>query len=346
MIVIDGSLGEGGGQVLRSALSLSLLTQQSFTLNNIRADRPRPGLCAQHLAAVQAAAQISHARVEGDRIGSKQIIFSPGPIVTGDYHFDIGTAGATSLVYQTLLLPLALASGASSLSITGGTHVPWSPCYHYLAWHWGQMLSKMGVRFELNMIRAGFYPQGGGEIQASISGNSPLQGLKLVDRGKLLRVRGLSGVANLSLDIAERQRNQTLSRLKHMIEKADIDIAIESFPAYSKGTVLLLLAEFEHSQACFFALGARGKPAERVADEAVHELASFLQLNAAVDAWLADQLLLPMAMAARMKFPSTLHTSEVTLHLLTNAEVIRYFVPVNITINVPQGRAGLIQLTS
>jgi RNA 3'-terminal phosphate cyclase (ATP) len=346
VIVIDGSLGEGGGQVLRSALSLSLLTRQAFTLNNIRADRPRPGLCAQHLAAVQAAAQISHARVEGDRIGSKHIIFSPGPIVTGDYHFDIGTAGATSLVFQTLLLPLAQEQGISTLSITGGTHVPWSPCYHYLAWHWDHMLSKMGVRFELKMIRAGFYPQGGGEIQASMPGGSQLQGINLIDRGKLLRVKGLSGIANLPQDIAERQRNQTLSRLKHLVEMADIDITIESFSAYSKGTVLLLLAEFEYSQACFFALGARGKPAEQVADEAVHELAGFLKTDGAVDAWLADQLLVPMAMAANGNFSSSLHTSEVTLHLLTNAEVIRYFLPVNISIDAPHGQAGLIQLTS
>lgn len=342
VIAIDGSIGEGGGQVLRSALSLSLLTGQAFTMNNIRLGRPRPGLCPQHLAAVQAAAQISRATVEGDRKGSGQISFAPGPIEPGEYHFDIGTAGATSLVLQTLLLPLALARGASHLSITGGTHVPWSPCYHYLDWHWGRLLSKMGVRFDLTLSRAGFYPKGGGELQARIPGNTQLQGIDLSDRGKLLRVRGLSGVANLPLEIAERQRTQSLRRLKNLISKVDVDVAIESFAAYSKGTVLLLLAEFEHSQACFFALGARGKPAERVADEAVDGLAKFLRTDGAVDPWLADQILLPLAMA---KSPSVLRTSEVTRHLLTNAEVIRYFLPVNITVDTPLGQPAFIRLT-
>lgn len=341
MIVIDGSLGEGGGQVLRSALSLSLLTGQAFTMNNIRVARPRPGLCAQHLSAVQAAAQISRATLEGDRKGSVQIRFSPGPIVPGDYHFDIGTAGATALVFQTLLLPLALARGESHLSITGGTHVPWSPCYHYLDWHWRRLLSRMGVHFDLTLARAGFYPKGGGEIQARIPGDTSVQGIDLSERGKLLGVRGLSVVANLPLDIAERQRAQSLRRLQHLLAKADVDVAIESFAAYSKGTLLLLLAEFEYSQACYFALGARGKPAERVADEAVEGLARFLNTEGAVDAWLADQLLLPMAMATT---PSLLRTCEVTPHLLTNAEVIRHFLPADISVDASLGQAGLMQI--
>jgi RNA 3'-terminal phosphate cyclase (ATP) len=341
VIAIDGSLGEGGGQVLRTALSLSLLTGQAFTMNNIRVARSRPGLCPQHLSAVQAAAQISGARVEGDRQGSLQIRFSPGPIVPGNYHFDIGTAGSTALVLQVLLLPLALAPAASRLSITGGTHVPWSPCFHYLDWHWGRLLSRMGFRFDLTLARAGFYPKGGGELQANIPGNTVVQGIDLSQRGKLQRVRGLSAVANLPLDIAERQRSQSLRRLQHLVPKADVEVAIESFAAYSKGTVLLLLAEFEHSQACYFALGARGKPAERVADEAVDGLAGFLKTDGAVDAWLADQLLLPMALAA---MPSVLRTCEVTQHLLTNAEVIRHFLSVNISVDAPQGQVGLVRL--
>lgn len=341
MIVIDGSIGEGGGQVLRSALSLSLLTGQAFTMTNIRINRPRPGLCAQHLSAVQAAAKISRARVEGDRKGSLEIHFSPGPVMPGDYHFDIGTAGSTSLVLQTLLLPLALAPGASWLTVTGGTHVPWSPCFHYLDWHWRRLLSRMGVRFDLTLVRAGFYPQGGGEIQASIPGSARIQGIDLDTRGKLLRVVGLSAVANLPLDIAERQRRQVLRRLQPLVSKVEIAIEIESFAAWSKGTLLLLLAEFEHSQACYFALGERGKPAERVADEALDNLASFLNQEGSVDAWLADQLLLPMAMASGS---SVLSTCEVTRHLLTNTEVICYFLPAEINVDASLGQAGLIRI--
>lgn len=342
MIVIDGSVGEGGGQVLRSALSLSLLTGQAITINNIRLNRPRPGLCAQHLSAVQAAAKVSHARVDGDRIGSLEIHFSPGPVVPSDYHFDIGTAGSTSLVLQTLLLPLALAKGASRLTITGGTHVPWSPCFHYLDWHWRHLLARMGVDFDLTLVRAGFYPKGGGEVQASISGSARIKGIDLTSRGKLVRVRGLSAVANLPLDIAERQRRQALRRLQQLVSNVETEIEIESFVAWSKGTVLLLLAEFEHSQACYFALGERGKPAERVANEAIDDLARFLHHQSAVDAWLADQLLLPMAMAST---PSVLLTCEVTRHLLTNAAVIRYFLPAAIHVDAPLGQAGLVHVT-
>ena len=172
MIVIDGSIGEGGGQILRSALSLSLLTGQAFDIKNVRARRSNPGLRPQHLSAVQAATQISRASVDGDRKGSSRITFNPGPVQAGEYHFDIGTAGATSLVLQTLLLPLALVQGTSRLTITGGTHVPWSPCFHYLDWHWVRILSRIGIDFDLSLIKAGFFPRGGGEVHATIPGGA------------------------------------------------------------------------------------------------------------------------------------------------------------------------------
>ena len=157
---IDGAMGEGGGQVLRSALTLSLLTGQSFRLVRIRAKRDQPGLRPQHLAAVQAAARLAGAEVRGDRTGSEEIEFAPGPVRSGDYFFDIGTAGATSLVLQTLLLPLALAPAKSSVAIRGGTHVPWSPCFHYLDRQWRPFLNHVGIPFDLTMTMAGFYPRG------------------------------------------------------------------------------------------------------------------------------------------------------------------------------------------
>lgn len=342
MIAIDGAMGEGGGQVLRSALSLSLLTQQPFTMSRIRASRSKPGLRPQHLAAVQAAAQISGARVEGDRQGSQELNFIPGPVRPGAYHFDIGTAGATSLVLQTLVLPLAMARGASTLTISGGTHVPWSPCFHYLEWHWRWYLQRMDIPIELTLVGAGFYPQGGGEVQARIPGHAEPRGLVLLQRGALQRVQGLSAIANLPLDIAERQRDQAMKRLRWLTPQAEVEVALETLTAIeSKGTLLLLLAEFEHSQACFFALGARGKPAERVADEAVDALAKFLHGAGAIDPWLSDQLLLPLAMA---KASSQLHTSEVTLHLLTNAAVIRLFLPVAIKVDGEVGQPGRVWL--
>lgn len=337
MIEIDGSMGEGGGQIVRSALCLSLLTGKPFTIDRIRAARQAPGLRPQHLIAVHAAAQIGNARVEGDRVGSERLIFTPGVVQPGHYHFDIGTAGATTLVVQTVLLPLAMAQGPSQLTITGGTHVPWSPSFHYLDWHWRYFLGRIGIPFELTMRRAGFYPQGGGEVMATIAGNAVPHAISLARRGVLRRISGLSAVANLTQAIAERQRHQVLVRMGSIAPEVAVEIALESFAASSRGTALLLLAEFEASQACFTALGERGKPAERVADEAADALAAFLASDGAVDPWLADQILLPLAMASER---SVIRSSAVTQHLLTNADIIRRFLPVAIEIDaVPDAPA-------
>ncbi len=341
MIEIDGAIGEGGGQVLRSALSLSLLTGQAFRMTRIRASRPRPGLFPQHLAALRAAAQISAAEVAGDRMGSREIRFAPGVVRPGVYRFDIGTAGASSLVLQTLLLPLALAEGVSSLSISGGTHVPWSPCFHYLDWHWRPLLARLGIPFRLTLAMAGFYPQGGGEMRAEIPGAARPRAVDLLERGSLQRIRGLSAVANLPGEIGARQRAQALRRLGARIPKAQLHIDLEALPARSPGTLLLLLAEFEHSQACCFALGARGKRAERVADEAVEALFAFLDTDAAVERWMADQLLLPLALAAQT---SRFRTAEVSSHLLTNAAVIRAFLPVRIVVQGSPGETALVRV--
>jgi RNA 3'-terminal phosphate cyclase (ATP) len=334
-------MGEGGGQVLRSALSLSLLTGRPFRLSRIRANRDRPGLRPQHLAAAQAAARVAGAEVCGDRVGSEEIAFAPGQVRPGDYFFDIGTAGATSLVLQTLLLPLALAPRPSSVTIRGGTHVPWSPCFHYLDWQWRPFLARIGIPFDLTMTMAGFYPRGGGELQAQIPGGARPTPLRLTKRGPLRAVRGLSAVANLPREIAERQRRQALRRLQNLLSGIEPEVVVEELPAASRGTVFLLLTECESGRACCFALGARGKRAERVADEAVDALAAFLGTDGAVDPWLADQLLLPLALA---NGPSELRTSEVTAHLLTNADVIRLFLPVEIGVDGPLGGPATVQV--
>lgn len=341
LLHLDGSQGEGGGQILRTALSLSVLTGQPFHLDAIRARRQRPGLRPQHLAAVQAAARISGARVHGDRIGSQTLYFDPGPVRAGEYDVDVGTAGATSLVLQTLLLPLALAAGPSEIRIRGGTHVPGSPCFHYLAWHWQPFLARLGFPFALSMTMAGFYPQGGGELVACLPGGARPGALHLTARGELVAIRGLSAVANLPVEIAERQRRQALRGLRHLVDGPAPEIEVAELPATSRGTVLLVLAELTTGQACCFALGAPGKRAEQVADEAITALGAFLRSDGAVDPWLADQLLLPLALA---RGPSTLRTSEVTGHLLTQVAVIQRFLPVAITIDGPIGQAGTVEV--
>lgn len=340
-IELDCSIGEGGGQVLRSALTLALLTGRALQLYRIRAARRRPGLAPQHLTAVRAAAQISGGEISGDRVGSREIHFRPGSLRPGHYVFDLGTAGSTTLVLQTLLLPLALAPAPSELCILGGTHVPWSPCFHYLDWQWRPLLQHIGVPFKLWMTQAGFYPEGGGELRARIPGGARVQALGLKEGGALRRLRGLSAVANLPLEIAQRQRQRALGRLTGLYPGSRPEIEIAELPASSRGTLLLLLAERAPGQGCCFALGAPGKRAQWVADEAVDALAAFLATDAAVDPWLADQLLLPLALA---EAPSSLRTSAVTRHLVTNAEVIRRFLSVEIRIEGPVGAPATIQV--
>jgi RNA 3'-terminal phosphate cyclase (ATP) len=339
MIQIDGSLGEGGGQVLRSSLTLSLLTNNDFRITNIRARRSNPGLRAQHLKAVEAAGWVGGAEVQGAELSSTSLSFRPDAIHPGRYSLDVGTAGATSLVLQTIFLPLALAGAASSITITGGTHVNWSPSYHYLELQWLHFMRRMGFDADLKLELAGFYPEGGGRITATIPRHSGISPLHLTDRGRLRQIRGISAIANLPRHIAERQREQVIRRLGNRFYLNDIRLV--ELPARFKGTLLLLLAEFENSQACYFSLGEIGKPAERVADDAVDQMEEFLATDGTIDQYLADQLLLPLALAAGQ---SQLRTSKITQHLITNAEIIRKFLPVGIDIAGRLGEPGLISI--
>lgn len=339
MITLDGTIGEGGGQVLRSALSLSALTGKPFHLFNIRAGRPRPGLQPQHLTAVNAAAAICGAQMTGNTLGSKELFFHPGEITAGRYHFDIGTAGSTGLIVQTLFPPLARAASASEVTITGGTHVPWSPCFHYLERQWLPHVVRLGFRVGLKMERAGFYPKGGGRIRLIIEPTTGLQTLQLTNRGNLVGLSGWSAVANLPLEIAERQKEQALRRLG---SRFPASIVTTSLSAYGKGTVLLLHAVFDGGGGCFFSLGQRGKRAEQVADEAADELLSYLASGACIDSYLADQLLLPLAMVPGR---SAFSCERNTLHLRTNAEIVRRFLPAQIAISEsPDGR-GYVEVT-
>jgi RNA 3'-phosphate cyclase len=339
MIQIDGSLGEGGGQILRSALTLSIMSGQPFSIKNLRENRSQPGLRPQHLKAVQAAREISQAEVEGADLDSRSLEFHPRTIRPGRYKYDIGTAGSTSLVLQTIFLPLSRAKVASTVTITGGTHVPASPCFHYLDFQWLPFLRRMGFEATLSQELAGFFPEGGGKVLATIRPNREVNPVNLLQRGELLQIRGLSASANLDRKIAERQRSQVLRRLgdRYLIN----DLRVVEMPARSKGTMILLLAEFEFSQACYFALGAPGKPAERVADEAVDSLLEFMQADGAVDEYLADQILLPLAFAREK---ASLRTSRITNHLLTNAIVIMQFLSTRIEIEGAVGGPGWVSI--
>jgi RNA 3'-terminal phosphate cyclase (ATP) len=339
MIRIDGSQGEGGGQLLRSALTLSLLTGERIHIDNIRANRSNPGLRHQHLAAVKAAQSIGKSEVEGGILGSTELDFHPRTIQPGRYRFNIGTAGSTSLVLQTVFLPLSMTKTTSSITITGGTHVPWSPSYDYLEMQWLPYMNKLGFEAHISMDLAGFYPKGGGQIQGRIKPIVRINPLEILDRGSLKQIRGISAVANLDRRIAERQRKQVIRRLgdKYRLN----DIRIKQMPSKFKGTLMLLLGEFEYSQCCYFSLGKPGKPAERVADDVINAFESFMATNGAIDEYLADQLLLPLAFASG---PSRFMSGKLTNHLITNADVIKEFINVEIDIDGDIGQPGMVTI--
>lgn len=293
----------------------------------------------QHLQAVRAAAQISQAQVEGAELNAQKITFQPRGIFPGRYRFEIGTAGATTLLLQTVFLPLSIAGGRSEIRILGGTHVPWSPPFHMLALHWLKTIGTMGYRGRMQLLQAGFYPKGGGELYADIESVKSIEPIHLGQRGNLQRISGISAVANLDFGIAQRQKNQAEKRLRERGLSAEI--AIEKLPSRFQGTMLLVLAQFEHSQCCYSALGAIGKPAERVADEAVNGLLEFLDSDGALDQYITDQLIIPCLFA---RGQSIISTSKITNHLVTNIEIIKYFLDNPITITGQIGTSGTISI--
>jgi RNA 3'-terminal phosphate cyclase (ATP) len=336
MLTIDGSYGEGGGQILRTALALSAVLDRPVLIDKIRAGRRNPGLQAQHLAGVKALAEITRAEVDGATIGSISLRFVPTQIAHGAYRWDVGTAGAISLVLQAILVPLAFAPAASRITITGGTHVPWSPPFPYVEQVLLPMLHVMGLGASLRLGRWGFYPKGGGMVEGTIE-PSKLQPLTLTHRGSLTEIVGLSAVAGLPMGIAERQRARALARLNALGVPCRIETS--SVQAPSPGTILFLLIRCEGGRAGFSSLGERGKPAERVSDEACDQVFAYLEREGVADPYLADQLLLPMALAPGA---SSMTTTRVTEHLLTNQWVVEQFFPGGVRIEGGVGQSGRV----
>ncbi len=334
-------MGEGGGQVLRAALSLSAITRRSFRMENIRAGREKPGLAAQHLACVRAAAKISGARVSGDRAGSQELSFRPGKIRPGRYEFRVRTAGSAALVAQTVVLPLTVAGGDSTVTIGGGTHVAWSPSAGYLADVWCRAIGAVGLHVSSRTERAGYYPKGGGELSLSVRhSHHPVMPLDAVARGSLRGVRAGLTISRLPEDIVRRCRDRADALLAESGLFADWNA--ERLPAASPGICLEVFADFGVLSAGFVSLGKRGKPAEKLAEEAIGSLTSFLGSGVALDMHLADQLVVPLALAKGL---SRFSTERVTGHLLTVAEVVRLFLPdVEMAIAGKSGEAGTVQI--
>ncbi len=336
-LVIDGSHGEGGGQIVRTSLALSAITGRPVTLERIRAGRRKPGLAAQHLTGVRAAAEICGARLTGDALGSQTLRFEPtGAPRAGDYRFDVaaasrgGSAGATSLVLQTVLLPLTLAGGDSTVTIAGGTHVAWSPPFDYLRDVWLPALEPAGVRAQLELEHWGWYPVGQGEIRARIQGlggpDRRLHPIELRNRGPLRQVTGRAVGSRLPEHIPRRMAEHASARLD--AEGVATRIDVETARAACPGTGLFLTARYARAGAGFSALGRRGKPAEGVAAEAASAFLDHHHSGAAVDQHLADQLILPACLA---EGDSSFTVSRVTAHLATNAWTARQFGLAGIT---------------
>ena len=323
MQTIDGSIGEGGGQILRSALALSLCTGKPFRILNIRRARARPGLQPQHLAAVKAAADVADASTSGADLGSSELTFEPRRRRTGRYCFAIGTAGSTTLVLQTVLPALLTADGPSELEVEGGTHNPQAPTYDFIARSYLPIVGRMGPGVQSELLRAGFYPAGGGRLRVRIEPSSPLAPFELETRGAVRSLRAEILLCKLPAHIAQREAAVLEAALPELSESVVIRRIDNSLSA---GNVVSLFCESESLTEVFTACGQRGVPAERVAGEAVAATRAYLAADVPVGPYLADQLLLPLGLAGAGSFV----TMQPTRHTLTNIAIIEQMLDLTI----------------
>jgi RNA 3'-terminal phosphate cyclase (ATP) len=337
-ITIDGSAGEGGGQILRTALALSLVTGRPFRIDGIRAGRQKPGLLRQHLTAVHAAADVSEARVSGADLGSRALSFEPSHVRGGEYRLAVGTAGSATLVLQAVLPALLTAREPSRLTLEGGTHNPYAPPFDFLAKTFVPILRRMGASVEVTLETYGFYPAGGGRLTATIEPCAKLGRLSLLDRGAS-QVHARAIVASLSANIAKRELRIVRERLG--LERACC--RVETVDAsVGPGNVLMIVIDGESVSEVVTGFGVKGVSAEQVASDACDEVQAHLAAGVPVGIHLADQLLIPMAMAGGGTFRSL----KPTAHTVTNADVIGRFLAVSITIEHERDHVYLVSVGS
>ncbi len=350
LLEIDGSYGEGGGQILRTSLSLAAITGRRIRIHDLRSKRRTPGLAAQHLTAVRAVAALCQAETRGDELGSQDLDFAPQtPVQSGSYVFDVaqaregGSAGSTNLVLQAILLPLALATGESHVLLRGGTHLPLSPPFDYIRDVWLPALSRFGISASATLDSWGWFPVGRGQIRVQIAG-SPVTGqaltpLYLIERGHLRRVAGRAVAANLPAHIPQRMCDRATALLEPL--GTEIAIRAERVTAACPGAALFLVAEYENIACGFTVLGAIGKRSEEVAEEASSQLLAHWASGAALDLHLGDQILLPASFCAG---PSVFSVEKVTTHLQTNAWVIEQFGLAETRFDGEGGKAATVTL--
>ena len=337
MITIDGSFGEGGGQVLRTSLALSLTTGTPFRIQNIRGVRKKPGLLRQHLTAANAAAEIGQARVDGAVLGSTELSFEPGEIAPGEYHFAVGTAGSATLVMQTVLPALLTATGQSKLILEGGTHNPYAPPFDFLERVFLPIINRMGPTVTANLERPGFYPAGGGRFAVEITPCSRLNRVDITERGELRRCSATALVAKLPAHIGARELKVVEKELGWDAEHLKVE---EVTSSHGPGNALMIEIECDNITEVFTAFGERGVRAEDVAGKTVEQARQYLEANVPVGPHLADQLLLPFALAGGGSF----RTLPLSNHARTNLDVLGKFLDIDIKTKQQDKEEWLIEL--
>ncbi len=323
-------MGEGGGQILRTALTLSMITGQPFRIGNIRANRAKPGLMRQHLVAVQAAAQVCDAEVAGASVGSQELTFTPKAIKGGEYQFAIGTAGSCTLVLQTLLPALLCADTPSTVRVSGGTHNPMAPPAQFLQRAYCRAMADMGATMDIRLNRFGFYPAGGGEVVANVQTCRQLRPFEWMSRGERTSAFAESFIAGVPLSVARRE----LECIGTGMGWDESQLLVRGLPGdQGPGNALLITLEYEHVTEVFTAFGEKSVRAEAVARQALQHARRYIASNAAVDEYLADQLMLPLALAGGGRFTA----ESISMHAKTNATVIERFLPVRVSFGKSDG---------
>ncbi|RYE94796.1 MAG: RNA 3'-terminal phosphate cyclase [Myxococcales bacterium] len=337
MLTIDGSRGEGGGQILRTALGLSLVTGQPFRMTAIRAGRGRPGLLRQHLTCVQAAAEVGQARVSGDAIGSSELTFSPTTLQGGERRFAVGTAGSTLLVWQAILPGLLRAPTPTTLRLEGGTHNPAAPTFEFIEHVFAPLLARLGASLTVHLDQPGFYPAGGGQLRMEIAPWRDATPLHLRERGEVRAVEAIALLAGgIPYAVAERELAAVSSALAWPADRCRPRMVRSS---RGPGNVLLARIDSEHATELVSAVGERGKPAEAVAADVIEQVRAYLDHGAPVGEHLADQLMLPLALGAGGSFVA----GPLSLHARTQVETMRLFLGDLVRVT-EQGRQTLVEV--
>lgn len=344
-ILVDGSMGEGGGQVLRASLALSAALGKPFRMSGIRAGRPKPGLKRQHLTCVRAVRDICGAMVTGDEIGSMELSFAPGPVQPGEYRFDIGSGGSCTLVLQALLPALLTAKGKSRITVTGGTHVPFAPPFEFMKLSLFPLLEKMGPRLSASIQKAGYMQVGGGSVQVEIEPVFALSPLHICAEEAVKEIYADIYLHNIDKSVAERETETLLSPRSFQLGLEPGQVYLNRLcreqeePEGSGNAVLVTLRHKDHATVCS-EIGQRGRAAEVVARKAATRALRFRQSGAPVEEHLADQLIVPLALAGGGSFL----TEKPTLHTTTCMELLPLFLPVTTGVEQKNDRQYLVSV--